>query len=224
MYFAEEDVDPGHNLPRALLGGLLLVMTIYVLTNAALLHVLTPGQIAASALPVATAAEVSFGRGSGRAITVLALVSLVSILTATALLCSRVLYGLGRDGLLPQAVTRVFRVGTPVTATLLTGRLAATLSMVGGFDAQLALYALVGVAQAILVNAALFTLRRRWPERARPYRARGYPGSVALILIVNALLAVGFVLDDPASGAHAFAALAVSYRIYHVAKRLGRAR
>ena len=69
------------------------------------------------------------------------------------------------------------------------------------------------------MNASLFTLRRQWPERARPYRARGYPGSVALILGLNALLAVGFVVDDPTSGAYALAALAVTYPIYRVARR-----
>jgi basic amino acid/polyamine antiporter, APA family len=219
IYFSEEDTDPGRNLPRALLGGLLLVVAIYVLTNAALLHVLSPAQIAASQLPVAAAAQAAFGGGSGRAVTVVALVSLVSILSATSLLTSRVLYGLGRDALFHPAVTRVSRGGTPVVATLLTGVVAVALALAGTFDLLLALYALIGVLTGVLVNASLFTLRRRWPERARPYRARGYPGSVALILGVNALLAVGFVVDDPMSGAYALAALAVTYPLYRLARR-----
>ncbi len=69
------------------------------------------------------------------------------------------------------------------------------------------------------MNASLFTLRRRWPERSRPYRARGYPGSVALILSLNALLAVGFVVDDPTSGVYALAALAVTYPLYRLTRR-----
>ncbi|HEV2644232.1 MAG TPA: APC family permease, partial [Candidatus Elarobacter sp.] len=175
IYFSEEDVDPGRNLPRALIGGLLLVVAIYMLTNLALLHVLTPAQIAASSLPVAAAAQAVFGGATGRVITALALVSLLSILNATVLLTPRVLYGLGRDGLAPAAVTRVSRGGTPVTATLLSGGIAIMLALAGTFEALLAAYALVGVLIGVVVNASLFTLRRRWPERARPYRARGYP-------------------------------------------------
>ena len=219
IYFSEEDTDPGRNLPRALLGGLVLIAAIYVLTNAALLHVLSPAQIAASSFPVSTAAQAAFGGVSGRVVTAVALVSLVSILSATSLMAPRVLYGLGRDGLFHRAVTRVSRGGTPVTATLLTSSVAVALGLAGTFDLLLALYALIGVLAGVLVNASLFTLRQRWPERARPYRARGYPGSVALILGLNALLAVGFVADDPTSGAYALAALAVSYPLYRLTRR-----
>lgn len=219
IYFSEEDVDPGRNLPRALIGGVLLVVAIYVLVNMALLHVLSPAQIAASSLPVATAAQAVFGGAAGRVITAIAVVSLLSILNATALAAPRILYGLGRDGLAPPPVTRVTRGGTPVTATLITGTAAAVLAMAGTFDALLAIYALIAVIGGVLVNASLFTLRRRWPDRARPYRARGYPWSVALILGVNALLALGFAVDDPLSGAYALAVLAVSYPLYRLTRR-----
>ena len=219
IYFSEEDVDPGHNIPRSLLVGVLLVVTIYVLTNVALLHVLTPAQLAASSLPVATAAQAIFGGAAGRVITAVALVSLLSILNATALFTPRVLYGLGRDGLAPAAVTRVTRGGTPLTATLLTGAASVALALAGTFDALLAIYALIVVISAVLVNASLFTLRRRWPDRARPYRAVGYPVSVGVVLVVNALLAIGFAVDDPASGAYALAALAVSYPLYRLTRR-----
>lgn len=219
IYFSEEDVDPGRNIPRALLGGVLLVVAIYVLTNVALLHVLTPAQLAASSLPVATAAQAIFGGAAGRVITLVAVISLLSILNATALFTPRVLYGLGRDGLAPAAVTRVTRGGTPLTATLITGALSVTLALAGTFDALLAVYALIVVIAAVLVNASLFTLRRRWPDRARPYRARGYPWTVGVVLAVNALLAIGFVADDPKSGGYALAALAVSYPLYRLTRR-----
>jgi APA family basic amino acid/polyamine antiporter len=106
-----------------------------------------------------------------------------------------------------------------VTATLVSGALAVGLALAGSFDALLGAYALIGVLIAVLVNASLFTLRRRWPERRRPYRARGYPGAVAAVLAVNALLALGFVVDDPTSGAYALAALAASYPLYRVTRR-----
>jgi amino acid transporter len=55
----------------------------------------------------------------------------------------------------------------------------------------------MAVITGVLVNAALFALRRRWPNEVRPYRAWGYPWSVAVILAANAILAGGFIVDDP---------------------------
>ena len=39
-YFAGEDVEPGRNLPRAMIGGVAIVVLVYVLLNAAVQHVL----------------------------------------------------------------------------------------------------------------------------------------------------------------------------------------
>ena len=40
--------DPQKNLPRALIGGTLCVIAIYMLANAAYFHVMTPGEVAGS--------------------------------------------------------------------------------------------------------------------------------------------------------------------------------
>jgi APA family basic amino acid/polyamine antiporter len=219
VYFAEEVTDPTRSLPRALFGGLLGVVAIYVVVNAALLHVLTPAQISASVLPLADAAQTVFGGRSADAITLLVIASLVSILNASMMQVPRIVYGLARDGLLWHGMAQVGRSGTPVTATLATGAVAVLLALTGTFDALAALYATIGVFSAVLVNAAVFALRRRWPDRPRPYAARGYPASVAFILAVDVLLGVAFVVDDPASGLYALGALAGSIPLYRLARR-----
>ena len=56
IYFVEEDQNPSRNLPRAMLGTALCCTAIYVLVNAALLHVLGMGHLAGSVLPAADAA------------------------------------------------------------------------------------------------------------------------------------------------------------------------
>jgi APA family basic amino acid/polyamine antiporter len=219
IYFAEEVTDPTRNLPRALFRGLLVVIAIYVLVNAALLHVLTPAQISASVLPLADAARTVFGDRSADAITLLVIASLLGILNASLMQVPRILYGLARDRLLWHRLAEVARGGTPAWATLATGAVAVALALTGTFDALAALYALIGVLSGILVNAAVVALRRRWPERPRAYAAWGYPASVAVILIVDVLLGIGFVVDDPASGLYGLAALATSVPLFWLARR-----
>ena len=64
---AEENTDPGRTLPRALIGGTVVLIVLYVLINAALLRVLPLSALAASDLPAAAAARMVFPRGGGRA-------------------------------------------------------------------------------------------------------------------------------------------------------------
>jgi APA family basic amino acid/polyamine antiporter len=65
IYFTEEDRDPGRNLPRSAIGGVLCIMGIYVLVNFALLYTLPLSELAGSMLPAADAAQKIFGGEGG---------------------------------------------------------------------------------------------------------------------------------------------------------------
>jgi APA family basic amino acid/polyamine antiporter len=58
IYTAEESVDASRTLPRAIIGGALLVLILYLTVNIALLRVLPVSELAAAKLPVAAAAQV----------------------------------------------------------------------------------------------------------------------------------------------------------------------
>src|SRR2546425_3938158 len=62
---AEEVVDPGRTLPRVFLGGIAIVTALYLLLNAAFLHVLPLAQIAASNLVAADVANAIVGARAG---------------------------------------------------------------------------------------------------------------------------------------------------------------
>src|SRR5206468_10074135 len=64
LYFAEEDRDPDHDLPRSMIGGVAAVLVVYLLVNVALLLVLPIPDLARSTLPAADAAQILLrGRG-----------------------------------------------------------------------------------------------------------------------------------------------------------------
>src|SRR5262249_9696693 len=98
-YFAEEITDPGRNLPRSMFAGTLLVIALYLVVNAALLHVLSPAQLAASTLPAADALASLYGPVARAAVTAIAAASALALLHGSVLLTPRILYGMSRDGL-----------------------------------------------------------------------------------------------------------------------------
>src|ERR1051325_11052560 len=65
LYFIEEDRDPAHNLPRAMIGGVLSVLGIYLLVNIALLKALPMSELSGATFPAAEAARIIAG-GYGR--------------------------------------------------------------------------------------------------------------------------------------------------------------
>ena len=63
-------------------------------------------------------------------------------------------------------------------------------------------------------------LRRREPEKPRPYRAWGYPVTPALALIGSFLFLGGAVAADTKNSVYALLLLAVSYPVYWLLKRV----
>ena len=196
IYFAEEFEQPERDLPRSLIGGVVAVIAIYVLLNLALLHVLPLDQLAASALPVADAAERIFGALGGQAITALALVSVLGLINASIMSAPRVLYGRARDGLLPPALMGVNAGGTPVAALLLTSGAIGLLVLFGDFAILLAIASFLYVSLYGSSFVALLVLRRSEPDLPRPFRAWGHPWSALVVLAGSLLFLVAAIGGD----------------------------
>jgi APA family basic amino acid/polyamine antiporter len=219
IYFAEEDENPGLNIPRSLHGGVLLVVGIYLLVNLALLYVLPLPQMAASKLAAADAMQVVFGARSGQIVTVLVLLSIVAVLNAALMFTPRTLYALGRDGLFSTKATVVNEGGTPVVALAVTVLVATILISLGTFEKLMAIYAFFAVANNIVLIGALFVLRKRSPDLPRPFRAWAYPFAPLSVLLISIALFVGFIISDTRDSVYALVMLAASYPIYRLIKK-----
>jgi APA family basic amino acid/polyamine antiporter len=208
LYFAEEDRDPQRNLPRSMIGGVGAVIVVYLLVNVALLMVLPLDRLAASTLPAADAAGVLLGGRGSAVITFLSIVSLPPTLNAVLMIGTRILFAMGRDGLVWRRVAVVSARGTPTMAMMATTVVALGLIATGTFQRLIAIASFFLIANAVVCCASLFALRRREPETRRPFRAPGYPWSVALVLAGSAAFLVGAVMGDTvnATGALVLAA------------------
>jgi APA family basic amino acid/polyamine antiporter len=196
IYMAEESTQPALTLPRAIIGGTVLVTVMYVIINMAILRVLPLPLLAASKLPAADAASVVLPRGGAVLVTVISFMTVVSLVNATLLMAPRILLAIGRDGFFTKKAAMVSASGTPRVALAFSGLGAAALIMSGSFEQIIAVAAVLFLLLYVSAYTALFVLRRREPETPRPYRAFGFPYSTAIVLVACLLLWVAAIMED----------------------------
>jgi APA family basic amino acid/polyamine antiporter len=184
--------EPQRNLPRALIGGVVAVMAIYLLANIAYFYVLPAGEVAATKLVAAEMMAKIFGPPGAKLVSIAAMISIFAALNGSVLTGSRVPYAMAEDGLFFRPMAKVhpaFR--TPGVAILALSAWSAVLVLSGRYDQ---LFTYVIFASWILygmTTAAVLVLRRKRPEMPRPYRTFGYP----LVPIVFVLSALGLVIS-----------------------------
>src|SRR5437867_1064476 len=192
---AEEVVDPGRTLPRVLLGGIAVAGTLYLLLNAAFLHVLPLRQIAGSNLVAADVASAIVGASGGAFVAALALLVVLASLNGNVCVTLRVLFGLAREGLAPAPLARVNPGGTPWVAMLLVGAVAIALAATGTFEKLLG----VSIVLILVIDGftvlSLFRVRRREPRA--PFSVPLYPWVPLLFVAVYGALFVGTALAQP---------------------------
>lgn len=216
LYFSGEVRDPGRQIPRAMAGGVLLIIGIYLLLNLAYLHVLPIERIAGQSLVAATAAREVFGPSGETIVRVVVILSLLSAASAILLIASRVPYAMSEDGLFWGVMRRVSLSGTPVPALLLSALITTGLLLSGTFDQVLAVTAFLYVLNYLLSFVSVLVLRRREPDTPRPYRGPGYP-VIPWLLVVGALgFLIGNVAGDPSNSRWTLALLALSYPVFRL--------
>jgi APA family basic amino acid/polyamine antiporter len=219
LYFTEEIKDPARDLPRVMIGGVALVIVIYVLVNAALVYVLPVSELAASKLPAADAAQKLFGASSGRLITALSLISLPPMINAVLLCASRILYAMSRASLLPARLGGVSDRGTPEWALLATLALACGLASTGTFRELIAVASFIFVVNHCFAFVAMFVLRWREPNLDRPFRVWGYPWATGVVLIAASGFLGGSLFSDTKHSLYALGLIAVSFPVLWLLRR-----
>jgi basic amino acid/polyamine antiporter, APA family len=197
-FIAEEIVQPERNLPRALVAGVAIVVTMYLLANAAYLRVLGVDGLALSTAPAADTLGLVWGRPGRVLIDVGVMLSTAGFLNTITLLSPRVYQAMARDGLFFRGFARLHpRWRTPVVAILFQASWAILLLALGTYGALLDY---VVFADWIFFGAtavALVVLRRRAGGTDQGFRAPGYPVTVGLFVAAAAYVVLGSVASNP---------------------------
>src|SRR5271168_1427478 len=214
IYMAEESTEPTRTLPRALIGGTILVAAMYVVINVAILRVLPLPVLAASLLPATDAARIVLPRGGAELVTVISLATVLSLVNATTLMAPRILFAIGRDGFFTQKAVLVSAGGTPRVALAVTSIGAAGLIMSGSFEQIVAVATVLFLLMYVSAYSALIVLRRREPTTVRPYRAWGFPFTTAVVLLGCVLLWIAAIMEDQRSAKFAALLLVACVPVY----------
>ncbi|MBK5105572.1 MAG: amino acid permease [Burkholderiales bacterium] len=180
-YISAEVKDGRRNMLRALVWSMLIITALYLLVNLAYLRGLGLAGMAGSQVIAADLLQQVWGSAGARAISVLIAVSALTSINASIIFGARSNYALGRDWpLLGFLGHWNARTGSPSRAMLLQGAVALALIAFGGlmrqgFETMVDYTAPVFWLFFLLTGVALFVLRWREPELARPFRVPLYP-------------------------------------------------
>lgn len=138
-YSGGEVVNPRRALPRAILGGTLACMGLYLLANAAYIYILSPAEMAGATRVAADALTRAFGGAGGQALAVLVVVSTLGVLNGSILTGVRVPYAMAVAGMLFAPLGRLHRrTLSPVNALVAQGLFACVILLVAETFEQIA--------------------------------------------------------------------------------------
>ena len=198
---AGEVRNPQRNLPRAFVGGTLVVAALYLLVNVAYFYSLTPLQIASVPTSSSVATEVLKRFLGPMAVSMTAVALIISSfgsLHASALANSRIPFAMARDGLFFRALVRLSpRSNVPVRAILAQAAWASVLALSGSYDTLTDSVIFASWLFYGLTTASLFVFRKRMPDAPRPYRAFGYPVIPLIFILATAALLINTFIAAP---------------------------
>lgn len=210
---AGEIKNPERNLPRAIIGSVLVVTVMYAIVMIVVLGVVDRGDIADSETAVADVAGIVFGEFFGVAavgitlLTIAGLLATASSANASILAASRINYAMGRDGIVSPKFSEVNdRFKTPGRAILLTGGFILLFVFIGDVAVLAKSASVLHLVVYGFLNVALIVFRETDAIRYEPaYRVPLYPwipiagivSSFGLIAFMDPLeigLAIGFIV------------------------------
>jgi basic amino acid/polyamine antiporter, APA family len=197
-WVAGEMKDAARNVPRALISGIIAVTIIYALINAVYVYALPLDSIIQSQAVVREAGAALFSPRIGALLAVVVAISTFGAMSAAILATARMTYAMARDGYFFAALAYVHpKYHTPVASLIAQAVWASVLALSGTFG-QLLTYAIFAMICGYVASvAAVFVLRRKLPDRERPYRCVGYPVVPALYIAIGSAWIINTVVSIP---------------------------
>src|SRR6266568_4764277 len=167
--------NPQRNIPRAVILGSLLVISLYVLVNWTYFHILGFSRVAESHYVASDAVALLIGNRGAKWITVVMIFSAFGALHASFLAWPRVPLAMARDGHFFRFAKRIHPVfHTPSAAVVFQGCVAILLVLTGTYQ-ELYSFVIFAIWLFLALTAvALIRLRTKEPDLPRPFRVWGY--------------------------------------------------
>jgi APA family basic amino acid/polyamine antiporter len=176
--------NPARDLPRAIVGGVSIIMAVYLAINLAYLWVIPADELMLLESPAAAVAEKIFGHVGGTIIKVGIIISVIGAGNGFLMSGSRVAYQLAEQRTLPASgrLSAINGANVPANSIILVGTLACVYSLSGEFDLLTDLGVFSCWVFYTLTFVCVIKLRHAHPEWTRKYRVPLYPVIPALAI------------------------------------------
>ncbi|HET6766968.1 MAG TPA: amino acid permease [Chitinophagaceae bacterium] len=189
--------DPGRNIPKSLFIGLSTCIVIYLIINAAMIYVLPVDQMAGSSLVASDAATIAFGVIGGGLIAFLISFSVMGTTASNVFTSPRMTFAMAQNKQFFKMAGEVHpEFNTPGNALLVHLGLMIVMVLSGSFYILADMYIFIVLTFNLLLMIGLFILRKKMPDKERPFRVWGYPWVPILVILFNAFYLVITLVDD----------------------------
>jgi len=198
-FAAGEIKKPQRNLPLCLIFGTLAVTVLYIAVNYIYLYALPIKELEGVVRVAEKSATVLFGGVAASVISAAVVVSTFGALNGVILTGPRVYYAMARDRLFFKKVASVHpRYRTPGFSIFIQAIWACLLTLSGTYEQLFTYVTFAAIVFYIVAVAAVFTLRKKFPDLPRPYKTWGYPVLPGIFIAVLVVLLINTLVNKPA--------------------------
>ncbi|MFQ5926677.1 MAG: APC family permease [Terriglobia bacterium] len=190
--------NPARDLPRALFYGTVIITMVYLVASTAYYSALRVDEVAGAERVAADAMTRVAGPVAAGFISLLALVSIFGSINGTMLTGPRCYYAMAADGLFFRPFARIHpRFHTPVFSIVVQGLWGALLALFLTFEELFTAVIFTSFISYTAAVVAVIVLRRKQPDRPRPYRVPAYPWLPLLFCLAALLVLAGAIESQP---------------------------
>ena len=181
--------DPKKTLPKAMIIGMIIVITINVLISVACVGTVGFANLAGSETPVVDAGTAIFGKAGTVIVTIGACISIFGALNGGIMSYPRVSYSMSQKGLMFKPFGKLHeKYNTPYIPTLFICLIALIFVWTGSFGTLLGINVFAGRILECVVCSSLLVLRKKKPDMARPLKMPGYPVTTILAIVITFII------------------------------------
>jgi len=199
-YVAEEVKNPKRTLPLSRFYGIAGVMVLYIGANLGYLFQLDAKAIVENKWVATAAMKIVLGASGGILISIAVAINAFGNISTQILCKGRTWHAMARDGLFFKSFGTLHpKYGTPNNALIGQGFWASVLLVVSvistymqsgssgtnAYEMVIDFFSATSTIFNIMVFLSIMVLRKKWPNKVRPYKALLYPWSMYLVVILN---------------------------------------
>ncbi len=221
-YLAGEVKDPRKTLPRALIGGTLVVVILYLALNLLFFYALPAAAWKSEIAVGQTAAEHLFGAAGAKIVSLIITITILGSISAWTASGPRVYFAMACDGVAPAFFRRLGKHGAPVVGTMLQAVAAAIMALSGAFG-QLLTYVGSGLLlfSGFTIAAVYFARRKNIAHSSDYFRVPGYPLTPAIFIVMVVVSWIQGFREQPWPTSAALLTIVAGIVIYYAARAVG---